>query len=57
MNDRDGPFVTKVFYEHLFKSGTINVATIAYALDHAVTALRETGASPERWATFIHMGA
>jgi hypothetical protein len=57
MRDDDGPFISKHFYEKLFESGTIDVDTVAYALDHAVAALRDSGASPERWATFIHMGA
>jgi hypothetical protein len=57
MNDRDGPFVTQRFYEQLFGSKFVDVDAIPYALDSAVTALRESGAPPERWATFIHMGA
>jgi hypothetical protein len=57
MRDDDGPFISKHFYEKLFESGTIDVDTVAYALDHAVAALRDSGASPERWATFVHMGA
>jgi hypothetical protein len=57
MRDQDGPLVAKLFYEKVFESRTIDVNTIPYALDHAVAALRESGASPGRWATFIHMGA
>jgi hypothetical protein len=57
MRDEDGPFIAKHFYLTLFKSKMIDLDTIAYALDHAVTALRESGAAPERWATFVHMGA
>jgi hypothetical protein len=57
MNDRDGPFIAKHFYERLFDGDEINVDTIPYALDYAVTELRKTNASPGRWATFIHMGA
>jgi hypothetical protein len=57
MRDDDGPFISKHFYEKLFESGTIDVDTVAYALDHAVVALRDSKASPERWATFVHMGA
>jgi hypothetical protein len=57
MNDGDGPFIAKTFYEELFKGDTIDADMIPYALDYAVTKLRETGASPGRWATFIHMGA
>jgi hypothetical protein len=57
MNDRDGPFIAKCFYEKVFESGNIDVDTIAYALDHAVSELRSSGAPPERWATFVHLGA
>jgi hypothetical protein len=57
MNDQDGPFIAERFYEKVFESETIDVDTIAYALDHAVGELRGSGAPPERWATFIHMGA
>jgi hypothetical protein len=57
MKDSDGPFVAKHFYEKLFESETIDTDSISYALDHAVNTLRESGASWERWATFIHMGA
>jgi hypothetical protein len=57
MSDQDGPFIAKHFYEKVFESGAIDVDTIAYALDHAISELRSSGAPPERWATFIHMGA
>jgi hypothetical protein len=57
MSDRDGPYVAKLFYEKLFEEETINIDAIPSALDYAVTALRNSGASPERWATFVHMGA
>jgi hypothetical protein len=57
MHDEDGPFVAKIFYEKLFESETIDLDSIPYALDDAVTALRMKGVPPERWATFIHMGA
>jgi hypothetical protein len=57
MGDVDGPFVTKYFYKKLFESGTVDFDAVAHALDHAVTELRKSGVPPERWATFIHMGA
>jgi hypothetical protein len=57
MNDADGPRVVKLFYEKLFAEEVITLDTIPYALDFAVAGLRRGGASPERWATFIHMGA
>jgi hypothetical protein len=57
MCDDDGPFMAKRFYDKLFEANTIDLDAIPYALDHAVAALRDGGASPERWAMFIHMGA
>jgi CHAT domain-containing protein len=57
MNDADGPRVARLFYERLFAEKVITTDIVPYCLDHAVTELRRSGASPERWATFIHMGA
>jgi hypothetical protein len=57
MSDAEGPIVARLFYEHLFSSQPITLDAIPYALDHAVGELRRRGIPPERWATFIHMGA
>jgi hypothetical protein len=57
MHDRDGPFIAKAFYGKLFEQETIDADAIAYALDHAVGALKASGVPFQRWATFIHMGA
>jgi hypothetical protein len=57
MDDQDGPEVAKIFYQKLFAKSKISVHDIPYALDDAVAALRRKGVPPERWATFIHMGA
>jgi hypothetical protein len=57
MRDHDGPRVAGLFYEQLLDSKAIEVDTVPYALDYAIMALRAEGASPERWATFIHIGA
>jgi hypothetical protein len=57
MDDEDGPYITKRFYQQIFANKTIDVDAIPRALDSAVTALRNSDAPPERWATFIHMGA
>jgi hypothetical protein len=57
MNDTDGPFVAELFYKRLFGEDVITLDAIPYAMDYAVQELRKTGVSPERWATFIHMGA
>jgi hypothetical protein len=57
MNDADGPLVAALFYEKLFEEEVITVDAIPYALDYAVSELRKSGATSERWTTFIHMGA
>jgi hypothetical protein len=57
MSDADGPRVAQCFYNKLFEKTEIGVDDIPYALDYAVMDLRKSGAPPERWATFIHMGA
>jgi hypothetical protein len=57
MDDADGPRVAKLFYERLFAENIITLDAIPYALDYAVAELRKSGVPPERWATFIHMGA
>jgi hypothetical protein len=57
MNDSDGPSVARWFYEDVLSRDVIDANTIAYALDRAVTELRERRVPPRRWATFIHMGA
>jgi hypothetical protein len=57
MKDQDGPEVAKCFYEKLFAKDQISLDDIPYALDYAVRKLRESGVPPERWATFIQVGA
>jgi hypothetical protein len=57
MCDQDGPHVAERFYNKLFEKEQITADDVPYALDHAVTELRRSGVPPERWATFIHMGA
>jgi hypothetical protein len=57
MNDADGPYMAREFYERLFGNPMIDEDSVPYALDEAVTALRKQGVSTDRWATFIHMGA
>ena len=53
----DGPEMTQWFYEILLEKDDIDLDDIPYALDEAIRRLRATGASPSRWATFIHVGA
>jgi hypothetical protein len=57
MNDTDGPLIARAFYEKLFARSQISLDDIPYALDYAVGELRKMGVPPERWATFLHMGA
>jgi hypothetical protein len=57
MCDEDGPYVAERFYNKLFEKKWITADDVPYALDEAVMELRRSGAHPERWATFIHMGA
>jgi hypothetical protein len=57
MGDADGPLVAEHFYRCLFVEDVITVDAIPYALDYAVMELKKIGVPPERWATFIHMGA
>jgi CHAT domain-containing protein len=57
ISDSDGPQVAQWFYEELFRHDDINADSVPYALDVAMERLRQSGAPPERWAPFIHMGA
>jgi hypothetical protein len=57
MNDSDGPRVAEMFYKRLFADEIIDLDAIPYALDYAIEDLRKSGVPPERWATFIHIGA
>jgi hypothetical protein len=57
MYDCDGPRVAQWVYEALLEKETLELNDIPYALDDAVQRLREEDAPPNRWATYIHMGA
>jgi len=57
MNDADGPVVARIIYNELLKDEFLNPDTVPFALDLAVRKLRSTGATPHRWAPYIHMGA
>lgn len=57
MDDIDGPNMARWVYEDLFAQDKIDSDAIAHALDGAVEKLRKAGAPPDRWATFVHMGA
>jgi hypothetical protein len=57
MYDADGPKMAQWFYEGLLEKETIELDDIPYALDSAVQKLRQSGALPQRWATYMHWGA
>jgi CHAT domain-containing protein len=57
MDDLDGPFIAERVYRAIFREGKLNLAAVPHALDAAVRELRETGAHPSRWATYVHIGA
>jgi hypothetical protein len=49
--------VAEGFYRELLRKETIEADDVAYALDVAVTGLRESGLPTPRWMPFIHIGA
>jgi hypothetical protein len=55
--DGDGPKVARWFYEELLGQETIDLDSVPYSLDIAMSKLRSMGLPLERWAPFIHMGA
>lgn len=57
ISDSDGPKVAEWFYKDLFAKEVTDANSVARALDVAVRKLRDAGATPERWASFIHVGA
>jgi hypothetical protein len=57
MGDMDGPRMACWFYEALLRADNLDLNDIPYALDEAVSKLRDSGVAADRWATFIHVGA
>jgi hypothetical protein len=57
MDDLDGPFVADRMYRAIYREGKLDWRAAPYALDAAVQELRQTGAHPSRWATYVHIGA
>ncbi|KAJ6624988.1 hypothetical protein B0H10DRAFT_2005169 [Mycena sp. CBHHK59/15] len=58
--DTDGPFVTREFYDHMFREGEgiAQFSDAAVALHGATRALRKKEPlSVNRWINFIHVGA
>jgi hypothetical protein len=56
MDDLDGPFIAERVYTAVFRDGRLDLSAVPYALDAAIRELRETGADPSRWATYVHIG-
>jgi hypothetical protein len=64
ISDADGPKITDVFYEHLFKAHNClkmdnsvpDTTRAVQALHLAVAKLRSENVSFARWVPFIHLG-
>lgn len=59
MNDNDGPEISRLVYQELFKDAegrVLDPDLIPVALDSAVSKLQKQGVHPGRWATYIHVG-
>jgi hypothetical protein len=58
MGDVDGPVVARKVYADLFggEGEFLEPDDIPYALDAAVSGLRERGLHPGRWAPYVHLG-
>jgi hypothetical protein len=58
MGDVDGPLVARTVYKELFKgdSPQLDMDAVPYALDAAVTEMRNCGLHVTRWAPYIHLG-
>lgn len=58
MGDIDGPIVARRVYEELFRNNSehLDPDVIPYALDDAVSELRQQGLHVSRWAPYVHIG-
>lgn len=56
INDEDGPRIAQAVYTRLFQTEYLDLDAIPFALDAAVSKLRQEGAPPSRWVPYIHMG-
>lgn len=56
MSDLDGPEVAKEIYSKIIMNCDLDLDMIPYAIDAAVSALRERGLHASRWATYVHVG-
>ncbi|KAA1476447.1 hypothetical protein DENSPDRAFT_511976 [Dentipellis sp. KUC8613] len=57
MRDTDGPDFARMFYEYMLGEGGGSTSSSAAALHYAALKMRDAGVPPERWATFVHIGA
>jgi hypothetical protein len=60
MRDLEGPKIAERIYSALFKDGAdsefLDPDDVPYALDDAVSKLRDSGLDPSFWATYVHIG-
>jgi hypothetical protein len=60
MRDLEGPQVAESIYSALFEAGEplefLDPDAVPYALDEAVSKLRNSGLDPSFWATYVHIG-
>jgi hypothetical protein len=61
MRDLEGPTVADYIYSALFNDGDesgeyLDPDAIPYALDEAVSKMRDSGLDPSFWATYVHIG-
>jgi hypothetical protein len=58
MGDADGPVIAQRVYEGLFSRDEeyLNPDKIPFALDAAVSQLRQQGVHSSRWAPYVHFG-
>jgi tetratricopeptide (TPR) repeat protein/CHAT domain-containing protein len=59
MEDRDGPTISKEFYQCMIHigGGEMDFRDSAKALNVAIRAMRRNGVPLERWIMFVHIGA
>lgn len=58
MGDTDGPLIAQRIYQALFERGGqfLDPEVVPFALDSAVTTMREQGLHPSRWAPYVDVG-
>jgi hypothetical protein len=60
MRDNEGPKVAESIYSALFNDGDdsefLDPDAVPYALDDAVSKMRDSGLDPSLWATYVHIG-